>query len=372
MVKRLLTLGFAAAALSATATSVVDYEIDYSKYDKFPFYVMGYTPTFEDGVMKASYPGEWYQFFMADAISINSAYTYTVTVKVKSSQEGSLACNMGWGWEDGQKATGNLKVTTDWAEQTVEFHNVGTGNANVVLQPGSFAGDLEFSWLRVSHEDTSLDPALQCMIIDNIPASKTTDDGEADLDLWECCAQYNFTTPLEPGTYAFSYDTYGLQDGGAYIWGTVGGAGWYGGGGAKIAKDKWTSNSGTFTIEQEMTMLQFVFGSLYKGKTLYFDNFVLTKVADGAAEGGAANLIANGDFAQASAGQWSRPGYHSYSLFVGNGPAHPTSDAAAIEDDTNVRPVYYTMQGILMPEGTLPAGIYIKVTGSKSEKVVIR
>lgn len=359
MVKHLLTLACATAALSVGATPVVDYTIDYSTYTEFPFYVMGYTPTFADGVMKASYPGEWYQFFAADGYSLNSAYTYTVTVKVKSSKAGSIGLNVGWGWGDGEQINSSMNVTTEWSEQSVDFHNVGTASgANVVVQPGTFDGDLEFAWLKVSHEDTSLDPALQCMIADNLPQ-------DATLNAWDCCAQYNFPSAVEAGTYTLKYDVYGLENGTGAIWGTVSDAGWYGGGDFDITANKWTTVSKTFTTDGPMTMLQFVFGGKYKGKTLYFDNISLTK------EGSTENLIENSDFKTADLGHWSRPSWLKYDLFVGNGPAN-TLGIGEIEADANAASAYYNLQGLRMPEGNLPAGIYIKVTGSKAEKVAIR
>jgi len=360
MVKRLLSLACAAVALSASAIEVVDYTIDYSTYTDFPFYVMDYTPTFEDGVMKASYPGAWYQFFAADGISTNSDYSYKVTVKVKSSAAGSFGVNMGWGWGDGEQAKGTMNVTTEWAEQTVEFHNVGTGSCNVVMQPGTFEGDLEFAWLKVTHEDVSLDPALQCLIADKLEAQEAT-------NIWDLCVQYAFPTPLEAGTYSFKYDVYGVVNGSGSIWGTVGEDPWYGGGTFNIVANEWTTISKTYTFSGEVSVINIVFGGPenYTGSTLYFDNFSLTK------EGSTENLIENSEFKEASLGNWGRPSYLKYNLYVGNGPAHSTLGVDAVEADGNAVPAYYNLQGMRMPEGNLPAGIYIKVTGNKAEKVAI-
>lgn len=367
MVKHLLTVACAAVALSASATSVVDYEINYANYTEFPFYVMGYTPTFEDGVMKASYPGSWYQFFIGDGIAINEAYTYTVTVKVKSSQAGSMTMNMGWGWGDGEQANGTLNVTTEWAEQSYDFHNVATGNANVVLQPGTFEGDLEFEWLKVSHEDVSLDPALQCLVVSDIP---TTNDEGGTLKIWDVSFNYAFPTPIEAGTYNLSFDVYGITAGeGAAIWGTLKKDGadeaWYGGGDFNIAANEWTTINKTYTLEYPMSVINFVLGDKYKGETLYFDNFVMTK------EGTTENVIANGEFTDASLGKWSRPSWLKNNIYVGNGPAHTSAGIDAIEAET-AAPVYYNLQGIRMANDNLPAGIYVKVTGNKAEKVAIK
>ena len=50
--KKLFTLvAFMACFLGAKAEWVTDYTIDYSTYNGFPFYVMGYVPEWYDGVM---------------------------------------------------------------------------------------------------------------------------------------------------------------------------------------------------------------------------------------------------------------------------------------------------------------------------------
>ena len=37
--------------MGAKAESVVDYEIDYARYSGFPFWVMGFVPEWNDGIM---------------------------------------------------------------------------------------------------------------------------------------------------------------------------------------------------------------------------------------------------------------------------------------------------------------------------------
>ena len=74
--------------LDPDATQVVlDGEIYYKDYSKFPFFVMGYEPVIENGILKSSYPGSWYQYFVIEGIPTNPKHTYTVTAKIKGSEE---------------------------------------------------------------------------------------------------------------------------------------------------------------------------------------------------------------------------------------------------------------------------------------------
>ena len=144
-------LSIAAAALAITASAeIVDYEGSFEG-DKFPFYVMGYEPTIENGILKAEYPGSWYQFFIADQIPTTVGETYTATVKIKASQAGTLALNMGWGWGDGEQIGSSINVTTDWTEATTTYEGVGGTKCNLVLQPGTHEGTIEIEWVKVSH-----------------------------------------------------------------------------------------------------------------------------------------------------------------------------------------------------------------------------
>lgn len=123
---------------------------DFSQYTSYPFYVMGYTPTFSDGCLHSSNPGGWYQYFVVDKYTSVPGTTYKVTALIKSSKEGKIGVQTG-NW--GATVAGNMNVSTEWEEQSVEIAGVTTETAFVVLQPGTFDGDLDIKWIKVSHSE---------------------------------------------------------------------------------------------------------------------------------------------------------------------------------------------------------------------------
>ncbi len=137
---------------SGGATVMVDVQnalTDFTTMSKFPFYVMGYEPTFEDGVLKSSYPGSWYQYFVIADFATPLPETYKVTAMIRSSKEGKIGIQMGnWGATFAQ----SMNVSTEWEEQSVTFDNLTTEKSFVVFQPGTFDGDLEVQWVKVTHQ----------------------------------------------------------------------------------------------------------------------------------------------------------------------------------------------------------------------------
>lgn len=152
-----LLLSVIAAVMGITAYAETVYEKSFSEFDKFPYYVMGYEPTIENGILKSSYPGSWYQYFIADQIPTKVGETYTATVKIKASIAGSLALNMGWGWGDGEQLNSSINVTTEWTEASTIFTEVGGTSCNLVLQPGTFEGNIEIEWVKVEDGSASVE-----------------------------------------------------------------------------------------------------------------------------------------------------------------------------------------------------------------------
>lgn len=145
-------LSVAAALLTFTVSAeIVDYEKSFSEFEKFPYYVMGYEPAIENGILTAEYPGSWYQFFIADQIPTKAGETYTATVRIKASVPGTLTLNMGWGWGEGELVNSSINVTSDWTEASAVFENIGGTSCNLVLQPGTHEGTVEIDWVKVTH-----------------------------------------------------------------------------------------------------------------------------------------------------------------------------------------------------------------------------
>ena len=142
-----------------------DYSGDFVGMSKFPYFVMGYEPSIVNGCLHSENPGSWYQYFIADGISIPADGNYTAIVKVKGSvANAGLALNCGWGWGSGESASGKLKITTDWTEQKVDFTGIPGGKkCNLVLQPGSYDGTLDIQTVRLVHYES---PAIEVAVND--------------------------------------------------------------------------------------------------------------------------------------------------------------------------------------------------------------
>lgn len=205
--KKLFTLvAFLAAFLGAKAEVVEDYKIDYSTYNGFPFYVMGYVPEWYDGVMTdfgANYKyvevkddatetsdvivktnggveyykiavtePAWHQYFIADGIPTELDGAYTVTAMVKASEACSINVNMGWGWGDGQSAAATVAIGTDWQEVTWEYSGIGGTSCNLVAQPGSTTATIEWKNLKVTHNAKAQRPVEWIQHLENGDAEK--------------------------------------------------------------------------------------------------------------------------------------------------------------------------------------------------------
>ena len=163
------------------------YTIDYSTYQGFPFYVMGYVPEFDNGCMTdfgagfgyktdeemADFTGgtevgtvktqsgavyhkvqldapAWHQYFIADGISTKIDGKYKVVAKVKASAACTININMGWSWqEDPKSASVSIPDGADFQEVTWEYEGIGGASCNLVAQPGGSTETIEWLSLEV-------------------------------------------------------------------------------------------------------------------------------------------------------------------------------------------------------------------------------
>ena len=160
------------------------YSIDYSTYRGFPFYVMGYVPEFDYGYMtdygamysyktEAELTGDeylvgavttasgaeyykivldnpsWHQYFIADGIPTELDGKYVVKAFVKSSEATTINVNMGWGWGEGQVLGASVSIPDEWTEVEWEYNEIGGTSCNLVAQPGTFTGTIDWQWLKV-------------------------------------------------------------------------------------------------------------------------------------------------------------------------------------------------------------------------------
>jgi len=193
--KKLFTLlAFMACFLGAKAEWVDDYKIEYSSYTGFPFFVMGYVPEWYDGIMTdfgANYkyvtldnedgetsdvivktnggteyyrielaePG-WHQYFIADGIPTEMDGSYTIKAMVKATEACNINVNMGWGWGNGEQvgATVSIPASEDFVEVEWEYSGIAGTSCNLVAQPGTFTGTIEWKGLVVSHNQKAQRP----------------------------------------------------------------------------------------------------------------------------------------------------------------------------------------------------------------------
>ncbi len=184
--KKMFTLfALLAVFLGANAEWVEKYKIDFSTYSAFPFYVMGYAPSFDGSSLydapttqklwrgdESDFPGEdackgtvsvngtdfyvqetgenqWRQYFIADGIETKLDGKYKVVAMVKANSACTINVNMGWGWGGGEQARASVAIPegSDFQEVTWQYEGIGGSSCNLVAQPGTTDATLE--WLSV-------------------------------------------------------------------------------------------------------------------------------------------------------------------------------------------------------------------------------
>lgn len=193
---------------------VEDKFVDYSTFTKFPFTVMEYTPTFEDGCMVSEYPGKWYQYFVANNIPTTIGKSYKVTFKIKASASGSMNVQFG-NW--GNLLEQPLGFSEEWQEVSITFDNCPVDNSFVVVQPGTFEGKIYLESLKVSHSEAPSVSIEETVVEYNFDDGKTLGgwgnglvisaaDGAMkvetpnSLNPWDVQLCHETTTPFEVGT----------------------------------------------------------------------------------------------------------------------------------------------------------------------------
>ena len=237
--KKLFTLiAFLTCFLGAKAGEViVDKTVDYSTYNGFPFYVMGYVPEWIDGVMtdfganyryatQADLDGDgdakwkdgetsegtvknnggteyqkvtgagpyWHQYFIATGIPTEIGGSYTVKALVKASEACTINVPMQWNWQGGKvETTVDIPASEDFVEVTWEYSGIDATSCDLIAQPGTSTAIIEWKSLTVSHEQEEgvVQTWLQ-MITDNGNAAAPEGDGkyvgDAEFGAWPAWA----------------------------------------------------------------------------------------------------------------------------------------------------------------------------------------
>lgn len=193
---------------------IEDKVVDYSTFTEFPFYVMGYTPVFEDGCMVSRYPGEWYQYFVADNIPTTIGKSYKVTFEIKASASGSMNVQFG-NW--GNLLEQPLGFSDEWQEVSIVYDNCPVDNSFIVVQPGTFEGDIFIKSLKVTHTEAPSVSIEETVVEYNFDDGKTLggwgnglvtsiEDGTMKvetpnaLNSWEVQLCHETTTPFAVDT----------------------------------------------------------------------------------------------------------------------------------------------------------------------------
>ena len=193
---------------------VEDKFVDYSTFTEFPFHVMEYTPVFEDGCMVSKYPGEWYQYFVANEIPTTIGKSYKVTFKIKASAPGSMNVQFG-NW--GSLLEQPLGFSEEWQEVSITYDNCPVDNSFVVVQPGTFEGTIYLKSLKVSHSEAPSVSIEETVVEYNFDDGKTlggwgnglvisAEDGAMKVETsnssnpWDVQLCHETTTPFEVGT----------------------------------------------------------------------------------------------------------------------------------------------------------------------------
>ena len=170
--KRLSTFLCVLALLLVGGTTSVKaelvYKVVYSTYDSYPWYVMGYTPTWVGGIMTDDGKNQdpavtgWHQYFIADGIPTVEGNDYVVKALVRCNGYFDLAVNMGWGWGDGKSKSASVHLTpTDdfvWVEWS--YKGIGGTSCNLVAQPWSGDTKFEYKELAVYTADAEFIPTF--------------------------------------------------------------------------------------------------------------------------------------------------------------------------------------------------------------------
>ena len=159
------------------------YNIDYSTYGGFPFFVLSYVPEFDNGHMTDygamyTYKAEadltdednvvgtaytqggalyykvalrkpaWHQYFLADGIHTEIDEKYVVKAKVRASEPVTINVNMAWSWSE-NPISASVYIPDEWAEVEWEYSGIGGTQCWLVAQPGVSTATIDWASLAV-------------------------------------------------------------------------------------------------------------------------------------------------------------------------------------------------------------------------------
>ena len=161
--KKLFTLlALLTCFLGANAKTVVDAEVDFSKYTDisqwgFPnswggsesararLSILNGCLHFES--TEATDPTWDCQFFPIGGVNVEVGAVYTLHYKIKGDHAENVSM-LGFG----QTPYGQFPVTTDWVEGTVDYEAT-SADGNILMQCGGYIGSWDIAYLKITHEE---------------------------------------------------------------------------------------------------------------------------------------------------------------------------------------------------------------------------
>jgi hypothetical protein len=222
--KKLFTLfAFLTLFMGAKAANWVEVaSIDFSTYNGYPHYVMGYVPEWVGGVMTdygggyryvevkddatetsdyivskhdgtqyyrfENTEGVWHQYFVQTGIPTQIDGQYKVVAMVKASESVSVHAQYRWSW-GADPAVADATIGTEWAEVEWEFSGIGGASCDFIAQPGVAAATIEWKYVKVYENQKPQAPTIwqewltsdgQPVVVETTPDAIPTYMGNAE------------------------------------------------------------------------------------------------------------------------------------------------------------------------------------------------
>jgi len=187
--KKLFTLiALLAICFGAKAETIVDAEVDFSKYtsmDQLPKFSWNGSQEAFDRLSIVNGCLHWHstevtlnpdngteegwraQWFPIGGVNAEVGVTYTLHYKIKGDHAENISA-LGFGLTP----YGQLPITTEWVEGTFNYE-CSKAEGDILMQAGSYVGDFDIAYLKITHEGKKERPATWKELLVNGNAEKS-------------------------------------------------------------------------------------------------------------------------------------------------------------------------------------------------------
>ena len=132
--------------------------INYTTMGSFPYYVMGYTPSFDyNKGLVSKYPGSWYQYYAGTGFNLTANGYYILEAEIQSNQDYEIPVDIRWKWAGNGEDDNNCRIRSNltgkgsnkYQKVKIRFQARVGGNHDVIFQPGNFQGTFYVKSLRI-------------------------------------------------------------------------------------------------------------------------------------------------------------------------------------------------------------------------------